>query len=317
MDSDVDEEGRQTPPLLAAKIIRKALQSGHSTLVQLMYKLEPDDFKTEGSVAKLVKYLEESPLNRQPLPDAGNKIGGYYRRLQRKHQEALPAFLMREDKVHDDMLRALQRLLQERDLAFDGYETTVEELKHFVGMGPDESLYYGPDDEMDGDGGAAAAAGPATENEEDSATTLPGRPASRSSSSSRTSGRGARSGTSTSGKSKGKDTEVPKPRGKDLLQRLMEKGLMPLSALDVIRGWMVLEMSTSSEEERRIVKAATRNRLGYAEVRQALLAMYEDRGGKHGRPFAKAKGPTTARLRASTPRPGPGLRVLPECLVGG
>ena len=44
---------------------------------------------------------------------------------------------------------------------------------------------------------------------------------------------------------------------------------MPLSALDVTRGWMVLEMSTSSEEERRIVKAATRNRLGYHEVRQA------------------------------------------------
>ena len=68
------------------------------------------------------------------------------------------------------MLRALQRLLRERDLAFDGYETTVEELKNFCGMGPDESLYYGPDDEMDGDGGAAAGA--ATENEEDSATTL-------------------------------------------------------------------------------------------------------------------------------------------------
>ena len=70
-------------PLLASKIIRKALQSNHSTLVQLMYKPDPDDYKTEGSVSKLIKYLEESPLNRQPLPDAGNKIGGYYRRLQR------------------------------------------------------------------------------------------------------------------------------------------------------------------------------------------------------------------------------------------
>ncbi|OLQ13439.1 hypothetical protein AK812_SmicGene2577 [Symbiodinium microadriaticum] len=29
----------------------------------------------------------------------------------------------------------------------------------------------------------------------------------------------------------------------------MENGLMPLSALDVIRGWMVLEMSTSFEEQ--------------------------------------------------------------------
>ena len=270
-------------PLLAAKIIRKALQSGQSTLVQLMYKLEPEDFRTEDSVSKLVKYLEESPLNRQPLPDAGNKIGGYYRRLQRRNQEALPAFLIREDKVHDDMLKALQRLLRERDLAFDGYETTVDELKAFCGMGPNESLYFGPEAEMDAEAAAAE-----DDQEDDSATTLPGQPASRSSSASRTSRRGARSSTTSSGKDK--VTEVPKARGKDLLQRLMEKGLMPLSALDVIRGWMVLEMSTASEEERRIVKAATRNRLGYAEVRQALLAMYEDRGGKHGRPFAQVKG---------------------------
>ncbi|CAE7823229.1 CACNA1B, partial [Symbiodinium necroappetens] len=84
-------------------------------------------------------------------------------------------------------------------------------------------------------------------------------------------------------------TKTKPPRGKDLLERLMEKGLMPLSALDVIRGWMILEMSTSTEEERRIVKAATRNRLGYQEVKQALLAMYEDRGKGGGRPFAAGK----------------------------
>ena len=193
--------------LLASKVIRKALQSTHSTMVQLMYKLDPDDFRTEESVTRLIKYLEESPLNRQPLP------------------EALPAFLIREDKVHDDMLRALQRLLRERDLTFDEYDVSVPELKAFCGIGDGESLYFGPPEGTD-----------AQDADEE----------------------------------------------QDLLQRLMEKGLMPLSALDVIRGWMVLEMSTSSEEERRIVKATTRNRLGYTEVRQALLAMYEDRGGKGG-----------------------------------
>ena len=41
--------------LLAARIIRKALQSGHSTLVQLMYKLNPEDYGTEDSINKLVK----------------------------------------------------------------------------------------------------------------------------------------------------------------------------------------------------------------------------------------------------------------------
>ena len=108
--------------LLAARIIRKALQSGQSTLIQLMYKLNPEDYRTEDSINKLVKYLEESPLNRQPLPDAGTKIGAYYRRLLRRHHEPLPSFLVREDKVHDDMLRALQRLLRERELVFEGYE---------------------------------------------------------------------------------------------------------------------------------------------------------------------------------------------------
>ena len=61
--------------LLGPRVIRKALQSGHPALVQLMYKLDPSDFTKEDSVMKLVKYLEESPLNRQALPDAGNKIG--------------------------------------------------------------------------------------------------------------------------------------------------------------------------------------------------------------------------------------------------
>ena len=81
---------------------------------------------------------------------------------------------------------------------------------------------------------------------------------------------------------------MKKPKGKDLLQRLMEKGLMPLAALDVIRGWMILEMSTSIEDERRITKAATRNKLGYHKIKQAPLSMYEDRGSRGSRPPLRA-----------------------------
>ena len=96
-------------PLLAARIVRKALQSPRHSLVQLMYRLGPEDFRTESDVGKLIKYLEESPLNKQPLPDAGAKIGHYYRRLVRRPTEAVNAFLIREEKTHDDMIRALQR----------------------------------------------------------------------------------------------------------------------------------------------------------------------------------------------------------------
>ena len=163
---------------------------------------------------------------------------------------------MREDRTHDEMLRALQRLLREKELTFDEYDLDIGELKSFCGIVEGESLYFGPpegtDAQEDDEDGQDDDEDGQDEDEDEFA------PRARRSS------------------KKGK----AKQRGKDLLQRLMEKGLMPLSALDVIRGWMVLEMSTSSEEERRIVKAATRNRLGYHEVRQALLAMYEDRGGK-------------------------------------
>ena len=87
--------------LLAAKIIRKALQSGQPTLVQLMYKLDPSDYTTEADVTKLIQYLEASPLNRQALPDAGKKIGSYYRRLRKRPNENVPAFLIREDRTHE------------------------------------------------------------------------------------------------------------------------------------------------------------------------------------------------------------------------
>ena len=55
--------------LLAAKIIRKGLQSGQPTLVQLLYKLDPDEFRTEADVQKLITFLEKSPLNRQAKQD--------------------------------------------------------------------------------------------------------------------------------------------------------------------------------------------------------------------------------------------------------
>lgn len=69
-------------PLLAARIVRKNLQEGPPPLVQLLYKLDPEDFGDVEDVERLIRFLEASPLNRQPLPDAGTKIGQYYRRLE-------------------------------------------------------------------------------------------------------------------------------------------------------------------------------------------------------------------------------------------
>ena len=59
------------------------------------------------------------------------KIGAHYWHLLRKGEEPLRVFLLREDKVHDDMLRALQRLHGEQELVFDDSDTNLEKLKTF------------------------------------------------------------------------------------------------------------------------------------------------------------------------------------------
>ena len=250
--------------LLAARIVRKALPSGQPTLMQLMYKLDPSDFKSEGDVQKLIGYLESSPLNRQALPNAGQKIGSYYRRLAKRPGESVPAFLVREDKVHDEMLKALQRLLREKELDNDGYNLTLAELKRFVGMEPEASLLYGEHEPS----GAAAddedqeEAGSQKSSQRTATPSRDGVPFSRRSQSAAPSDSPSR--------------EKEKPKGKDVLELLMAKGLIPLAALDVIRGWMLLEMATSGEEERRLIRAATRNKLGYFDIKSALLSMYEE-----------------------------------------
>ena len=167
---------------------------------------------------------------------------------------------MREDRVHGEMHQALQRLLREKELEFDSYDVTVDELKEFVRIRPGQSVYYGPDDDSPS---ARSATPPASERGSNRTSTPrdPGVPL--------TSPRAATSRTA---------AVDPVPgRGRDLLQRLMEKGLIPLAALDVIRGWMLLEMATPGEEDRRLIRAATRNKLGYQDIRQALLSMYEEK----------------------------------------
>ena len=219
-----------------------------------MYKLEPEDFKSEEDIQKLIRYLEESPLNRQALPDARNKIGSYYRRLQRRSGETVPAFLIREDKVHDEMMKALQRLLREKELDFEGYDMSLSELKNFCGIPEDQSMYFGDFEgqETEEETSSQRTATPSREG-----VPLSSRPGVSSTSSTQ-------------------DTPV-KPRGRDLIDRLMQKGLIPLAALDVVRGWMLLEMSTASDDDRRLVRAATRNKLGYTDIKQALLSMYEEK----------------------------------------
>ena len=256
-----------------------------------MYKLDPSEFKTEDDVQKLISFLESSPFNRQAVPNAGQKIGSYYRRLAKRPGKSAPAFLflVREDKVHDEMLKALQRLLREKELDFDGYNMTLAELKRFVGMEPEASLFYG-EHEVSELGGADDEEAEEEGSQKSSKTATPSRdgiPFSKRSQSVRPSDSAAAQ-------------EKEKPQDKDVL--LMQKGLTPLAALDVIPGWMLLEMATSGEEERRLIRAATCNKLGYFDIKSALLSMYEER---HQRtPFQGHRGEGKPAVFAAELEPG-------------
>ena len=60
-------------PYAAARLIRRMLDSDYPALKTLMYKLEPSEFTDENGIQKLIAFLESSPMNRQPIPDAGAK----------------------------------------------------------------------------------------------------------------------------------------------------------------------------------------------------------------------------------------------------
>lgn len=243
-------------PFAAARLVRRMLDSDYAALRTLMYKLDPNELNDEAGIQKLLSFLENSPMNRQPIPDAGAKLSQYYRKLNRKQGESIPQFLVREDHAHDGMWRALQRLLREKALDFTKYDTDEQELRTFCGMAPDQSFYVPEELEEE-----------THENEEDL-------PSSRKSTTTVGPGRkdsGAGSSTPSSSAAK-----TP-PRPKDLIERLMEKGLIPLAALDIIRGWMILEMTSNTDVDKALVKAATQNKLGYDAIRTALLAMHEDR----------------------------------------
>lgn len=259
----------------AARLVRRMLESEYTALRTLMYKLNPEDFADEQGIQKLVTFLENSPMNRQAIPDAGAKLSQYYRKLNRRPNETIPQFLVREEFSYDTMWKSLQRLLREKQIDFSKYDVTEKELRIFCGMKPDESFFYDEDDDE-----------PIPEEEEfpeppdddgESATTqnpFASRPGSRPHS--RTPSRSGSQPGSRKGGGKNKPIQVA-PRKRDLLEMLMSKGVIPIAALDIIRGWMILEATASSDYDKSLIKAATQNKLGYAEIRSALLSMHEDR----------------------------------------
>ena len=68
------------------------LRSQNASVRKIIMKLEPDEFQTEQDLYKMLDAISKSPLGQLPLPDAGQKIGNYYRKLFRRRGEAATAF---------------------------------------------------------------------------------------------------------------------------------------------------------------------------------------------------------------------------------
>ena len=85
-------------PCAAARLIRRFLESDYFALRSLMYRLEPAGFVGEEAIGALIKFLEESPMNKQPSPGAGAKLtlatdvlpGSQEKPLEKPYRSSLP-----------------------------------------------------------------------------------------------------------------------------------------------------------------------------------------------------------------------------------
>ena len=71
--------------------------------------LKASDFGGKNGLTKLIRYLGQTPLARQPLPDAYQKIDGY-RSIKRRKGENAADYVLREEQAYSIMLRSLRRL---------------------------------------------------------------------------------------------------------------------------------------------------------------------------------------------------------------
>jgi hypothetical protein len=205
-----------------------------------------------------------------PLPSAGQKIGNYYRKLFRRRGESAIDFLIRKDNVHDEMRRALQRLLKDMDVKWeDYYGYSKRELENVLaGLDEDDDGVPWPSPARRERTPEKEAAAAPDEIEAAMAETRP-----RSSRGARQTEEALQTDSETPAKarhetasqadswspwaggwwetgSNDKRHRKPKKQEKDLTQKLMQKGLVPLAAFDVIRGWRLLEMMAFTDTEK-------------------------------------------------------------------
>ena len=129
------------------------------------------------------------------------------------------------------MWRSLQRFFREKEIDFDRYDVTTAELKEFCGMAPNVSVYVGSRDEVRGSRTPTPPGSvKATDFEEEELM-----------------GEGEKNSASVDHVSV---HPVGGKRPKDLIERLMEKGLVLLAAMDILQGWQVFETASETDMRR-------------------------------------------------------------------
>lgn len=91
--------------------LRQRLSGPAKTVVKKMQDAE--DYEKVDGLEKFLALLAGSPLGRQPLPDAFQRIDKYDLLMRRKG-ESMPDFIVREDEYFNELSRSMNRVRAER-----------------------------------------------------------------------------------------------------------------------------------------------------------------------------------------------------------
>ena len=244
--------------LAASRIATKLLHSRNHALRTLVASFDPDEFEYDGGHLALFKAIELSPLGKLPIPDAAHKIKHFYKDLARRKGETLGAFLIRENEVYEQMLDALDRLVE---------EMTVQKVK----KNGDEQFWCGCCASLRENLGSKLWKGELVcqgcwawyADDDQTRTTEDGSEYYSYSTSHRSSSRASQA--------KSTVPSYHSDKGKPV------RGHQTPAALEVLRGFFLLEAMGFSEKEKQDVRVVTSNRVDYPAISNALKERWEDR----------------------------------------
>ncbi|CAE6970715.1 unnamed protein product [Symbiodinium natans] len=245
---------------LATRLISRL--TGSARLLAMSW--HQDEFDGDQGVLTYVRKLASSPLVRRSLPNAAAIMNQYFQ-FKRNPGEPITTFLVRETLGFEEFQEALLRLRDERQgLSVDKQLFGLESLLRKEG-GEDNSEAPGDDEGTDSNARGKPEATP---------------PGSQTGSSPHHRPSGAAESTQ---KQPQGDSPVPQPEptprspaGAAAVFVQAEEDTYDSFILDVLRGWRLLQAASLSLDERRDVLSATRNRLDFESISNALQVLWDE-----------------------------------------